>query len=91
MTAISKQVFTTSEEEFREVVCTITGLQKNDPVFDAIREQDKRLIKSSKTALDFTRRFEQSSTKKIPELSPSAIRKTKGGVFNLADIPVTNG
>jgi len=44
--------YTASEEDFRTIVCNITSLSPNDPIFDRIDEQDKRVIKSSSRAID---------------------------------------
>lgn len=41
-----------SEEDFRTIVANITGIKKNDPIFDRIKEEDKRIIKSAKKAID---------------------------------------
>ena len=43
---------TQSEEDFRTIVSNITGIQKDDPVFDRIEEADKRMIKAAKKAID---------------------------------------
>lgn len=72
--------YTASEEDFRTIVCSITGLQPNDPVFDRIDEQDKRVIKSSSRAIDMINGINQYG-------SPSRIKKTKGGLIDPADIP----
>ncbi len=40
-----------SEEYFRHVVCNLTSLKPDDPVFDRIKEEDKRMIKEAGKAL----------------------------------------
>lgn len=52
-----------SEEDFRTIVCNITGLDKDDPVFDRIREEDKQVIKSAKKAIDTIESMKKSDKK----------------------------
>ena len=47
-----KPIRTISDEDFRAIVCNITSIQPNDPIFERINEQDKRVIKSSSRAID---------------------------------------
>ena len=72
--------YTASEEDFRTIVCSITGLQPNDAVFDRIDEQDKRVIKTYSRAIDMGNAINNYD-------SPSRIKRTKGGIINPADIP----
>jgi len=72
--------YTSTEEDFRTIVCSITGLQPNDAVFDRIEEQDLRVIKTYSRAVDIGNAVTEYD-------SPSRIKRTKGGRINLADVP----
>ena len=65
-----------SEEDFREIVCNITGLRNDDPVFDLIEDEDKRVIKAARRAIDMNYEFKKAT-----------MVRTKGQIFLKSDLP----
>jgi len=41
-----------SDKEFRSIVCNITNIKPDDPIFDQINEIDIRIVKASTRAVD---------------------------------------
>jgi hypothetical protein len=54
-----RSVYTACEEDFRSIVCNITNLSPNDPIFDRIEEQDKRIMKSYTRAIDMIKALQR--------------------------------
>lgn len=48
-----------TDEEFRKIVCNITNIKPDDPIFEQINEVDIRIIRASSRAVEIKKHIEK--------------------------------
>lgn len=53
-----------TDMEFRKIVCNITSLKPDDPIFDEINEVEIRIIKASSSAIEVKNKIDRLRNEK---------------------------